>query len=224
MFTVKVEFLPEFAFMVNCAAGQVYKPFEWGLLLMIVLAILIVTISSMYNRANSFGGFYIRISYPIIGATNLTLLVCFTLVYLQIPNFPLVLNVIASVLGAGGVYVVTSEILWVFNTRLNQQRYWKFRKLDIVSFVVAFVVLTTYWYTGYSWIVNDIMSFSLIAASIKLLRIDSLKMGCLFLFSVVILETLSGLVIHYFLRESYNNFVINNYANPFFLQLPSITP
>lgn len=52
---------------------------------------------------------------------------------------------------------------------------------------IAFVVLLAYWLTGTSWIISDIMAFCTITASIKIFRIDSLRMGCIFLFSVVFL-------------------------------------
>lgn len=35
---------------------------------------------------------------------------------------------------------------------------------------------------------------------------------------------MGGLIVHYLLKISYNNFVINNFNSPLFLQLPSITP
>lgn len=84
-------------------------------------------------------------------------------------------------------------------------------------------MLLVYWATGKSWIVSLIMSFSLIIASIKIFRIDSLKIGTIFLLSVIVLETIGGLIIHYGFKVSYNNFVINQFNSPLFLQLPSIT-
>lgn len=68
------------------------------------------------------------------------------------------------------------------------------------------------------------MVICIIVACIKLFRIDSLRMGAILLFSVILLETIAGIIVHYLLKGSYNNFIINEYSSPFFIQLPSITP
>lgn len=74
------------------------------------------------------------------------------------------------------------------------------------------------------WIVSDIMAICIIVACIKLFRIDSLRMGTMFLCSAIVLETVSGLIVHYLLKVSYNYSIINEYNSPFFMQLPSSLP
>ena len=225
MFTVSISGLPRFSYMVNCNPSIKYKPFEWGLLLIIILSVFVVTITSIYSRAASFQGFYIRISYPIIIALNLILLVCGILVYINWSFFSPMLNIKGSILGSIGVYIAVNELLWLFNTKINNIYVWrKIRLLDIISLSVAILLLIIYWATGSSWVVSDIMAICLIVACIKFFRIDSLKMGTIFLFSVILLEIVAGLIVHYILRVSYNNFIINEYNSPFFMQLPSITP
>lgn len=96
--------------------------------------------------------------------------------------------------------------------------------LDLISIVLAAIVFILYWVTKESWIVSDIMSISLVVTGIKFFRIKSLKMATVFLLSVVLLETFGGLIVHYILKVSYNNLIVNQYNNPLFLQIPSITP
>lgn len=211
--------------MVNCNPSIVYKPFEWGLLLIILLSLLIMTIASIYNRASSFNGFYVKVTYPLILFLNLIIVGCSVLMYLNLSFFSISLNISGSILGAIGVYVTTNELIWVLNTKINNIFVWrKIRVLDIVSILTSIIVLIVYWSTGSSWIASDIMALCIIFGSIKLFRIDSLKMGTIFLFSVVLLETIGGLIIHYVLKVSYNNLIINDFNNPLLLQLPSITP
>lgn len=211
--------------MVNCNPSVVYKPFEWGLFLIIIFAILIVTVSSVYNKAASFNNYFIKINYRIILALNLVLFACGVLTYLKVPYFPLIVNISGSIAGTVAVYIITNEIIWMFNSKVNKKQVWKsIRVLDLISISVAMVMFIIYWSTSSSWIVSDIMSVSLTVASIKIFRIKSLKIATVFLLSVILLETITGLVIHYLLKVSYNNFIINDFNNPFFLQLPSITP
>lgn len=225
MFTIEVGGLPPFSYMVDCSPATKYKPFEWGLLLIIVFAILIVTVASLHNRAASLNNLFIKIDYKIVAFLNLILVVCGVLVYLRLPYFSFLANVSGSIAGTASVYIVSNEILWMLDTRLNRARVWRaVRALDVVSTVIALTLFTTYWAAGQCWAVSDIMSVSLVVACIKVFRIKSLKMATAFLLSVVLLETASGLLVHYVLGVSYNDLVVNQYSSPFFLQLPSITP
>lgn len=107
--------------MINCNPSIPYKPFEWGLLLILILSIFIVTISSIYNRASSFNGFYIKITYPIILVLNIIILTCGIIIYLQIPVFRLVLNVVGSVIGTIGLYITLNELFFLFNLKINNK-------------------------------------------------------------------------------------------------------
>jgi len=42
--------------------------------------------------------------------------------------------------------------------------------------------------------------------------------------TLLALEAIVGVIVHYFLNISYNNYVINMFQNPIMLVMPSITP
>lgn len=94
--------------MVNCNPSVRYKPFEWGLFLIIVLSIFVVTISSIFNRAASFNGFYVRINYIIVAIFNLVLLVSGILIYVRWSFFPTFLRVQGSIVGGIAAYITAN--------------------------------------------------------------------------------------------------------------------
>jgi len=68
------------------------------------------------------------------------------------------------------------------------------------------------------------MAVCTIVALMKILKIRSLGMGVLLLVTLLALEAIVGVIVHYFLNISYNNYVINMFQNPIMLVMPSITP
>lgn len=64
-----------------------------------------------------------------------------------------------------------------------------------------------YWVTR-GWIFNDILAVCTIVASIKIFKIRSLKVGVFMLFTLLLIETVGGLIVHYVMNRSYNNLVI----------------
>ncbi len=43
------------------------------------------------------------------------------------------------------------------------------------------------------------------------------------LFSILLIEVVVALIIHYVVKQSYNSILLNDFNNPMFLQLPTIT-
>jgi len=68
------------------------------------------------------------------------------------------------------------------------------------------------------------MAVCTIVALMKILKIRSLGMGVLLLVTLLALEAIVGVIVHYVLNISYNNYVINMFQNPIMLVMPSITP
>lgn len=58
----------------------------------------------------------------------------------------------------------------------------------------------------------------------KLLKVTSLSIAVNLLGSLLVMEILVGVVVHYVLKLSYNNYIINLFQNPIMLVMPSITP
>lgn len=65
-----------------------------------------------------------------------------------------------------------------------------------------------YWLTNGMWIINDILAVCTIVAGIKIFKIRSLQTGIFMLFTLLTIEIMAGLIVHYAIKTSYNNLVI----------------
>jgi|JI6StandDraft_1071083.scaffolds.fasta_scaffold22072_6 hypothetical protein len=108
---------------------------------------------------------------------------------------------------------------------LNARRIFNtIRGIDIISFLFGVLIVALYWIFYQNWIITDIISICTIVASIKLLKLTSLLMAVVFLGSVLVVEIVVSLIIHFSLQVSYNNLIINRYDSPIMVEMPSITP
>ena len=98
--------------------------------------------------------------------------------------------------------------------------------LDVVSLGVALGVLGVYWaiWPEQPWILNDFMAVCTIVTAVKIFKIRSLRDGTFMLFSLLLIEVVLSLFIHYILKQSFNNLVIKLFESPLVLVFPSITP
>lgn len=211
--------------MVNCHPEKAYKPFEWGLFILIYLCTLTITLSSVYSRAWSYGGFGINIGYKFLILFNAIVIVGSIAAYYFVSVTALVVKIVGTFIGVIGVAVSTSETLWLLKSgKLNHTFIFnKIRVLDLVSFLVGFGMMLAYWLT-LAWFINDILAISTIVGAIKIFKIRSLKIGVIMLFSLLLIEIAVGLIIHFVLRVSYNNLVIQLFESPLVIVFPSITP
>lgn len=100
-------------------------------------------------------------------------------------------------------------MLWLTKCNfLYKEKYGTIRTLDIISFIFGLVFIILYWVTDGMWVINDILALSTIVTCIKIIKIRSLKVGVFMLFSLLIIEIIAGLTVHYILKVSYNNLVI----------------
>jgi hypothetical protein len=97
-----------FEYLVNCNPNLVYKPFEWGLFILIFFSTVTITVSSFYSRAWSYRGFGFNVSKKIIIIFNLMIIV----VAVFLVYFPKItgiwLKIVGSSVGTMGVAVCTS--------------------------------------------------------------------------------------------------------------------
>ena len=135
-----------------------------------------------------------------------------------------VAQVAGSIIGAAGVTVCTSELLWLCNyNNLKIKILKKMRLLDLISMVVGLTFIPLYWLLNGQWLINDVMAICSIVALMKLIKIRSLYLAVILTCSLLILEAMVGIFIHYVFQISYNNYVINIFQNPNILVMPSIT-
>jgi hypothetical protein len=71
--------------------------------------------------------------------------------------------------------------------------------------------MIVFWVLGGNWILNNVFAVCAIIASIKILKIRAFKEGVILLLSLLLIEISVGLFVHYILKVSYNNLVINQF-------------
>lgn len=179
----------------------------------------------MYSRAWSYKGFGINITKTFSIVFNLIVIVASILAY-YLPSFTsITLKIIGSLIGTVGVMVCSSETLYLLkNRRLNEARFGVVRLLDIICLIIGIVFTTVYWLTDGMWIINDILAVCTIVAGIKIFKVRSLATGIFMLFSLLVIEIVAGLIVHYVIKTSYNNLVIQMFESPLVVAFPSITP
>ena len=211
-------------YLVNCDPSTFYKPFEWGLLLLIIFTTLILTLGSLFSKAWSYGGIGYEITNRAILIFNLAILLFIVLGFLFHEAVSLVAQIVGTIIGAGGVGLCISEAIWLTHNKNYQKKvYKKIRVIDVISYGIGGLFIPLYWILNGQWIVNDIMAICATVALMKLLKVKSLSIAVNLLGSLLVLEILVGVVVHYVLKISYNNYIINLFQNPVMLVMPSIT-
>ena len=190
-----------------------------------MLGTLVMTLSSKYSRAWSYGGYGFEIKKKSFIAFIVIMLGGSFMGYLFPSVISLFAQILGSILGGAGVMVCASELLWLFNYKNFQIKvYKKVRIIDLVSGLIGLLSIPLYWLLKGEWFVNDVMAVCTIVALMKIIKIRSLGMGVLLLVTLLVMEAVVGVIVHYVLSISYNNYVINIFQNPIMLVMPSITP
>jgi hypothetical protein len=209
---------------VDCSPDQFYKPFELGLLLLIALAAVTLTLSSAYSLAWSYKGYGYTLTNTHVYLFNVLLVIAIALGYSWPETLALGARVVGSMVGAAGVGVCLSEILWLTKKKSIRQPILKqIRVIDVISHGLGLLCIPLYWLLNGHWLINDIMALCSIIALMKLLKIKSLSTGVFLLISLLVVESAVGVAIHYIFKLSYNNFIVNLLQNPAIIVMPSIT-
>ncbi len=108
MINLKTNSGQNLGYLVNCAPDMFYKPFEWGLLLLILFCSIVITLTTFYSRAWSYGGVGYDIGYKFIIAFNAMIIIGVVCAYLIPSILAFSINIIGSALGTLGVMVCTS--------------------------------------------------------------------------------------------------------------------
>lgn len=183
-----------------------------------------LTLSSIYSKAWSYSGYGFKLTNNIIILFNFLLLLAIIFGYLIPQVFSFIARILGSILGAAGVTVCVSETIWLLKIKsLVKPLFKKLRAIDIISSLVGLWFIPLYWLLNGNWVINDIMAVCSVVAIMKLVKVQSLSQSIFLLFSLLALETLVGLFVHYVLKLSYNNYIINLLQNPLMLVMPSIT-
>lgn len=96
------------SYVVNCNAEVYYKPFEWGLFVLILIASIVITVATFYSKAWSYGGFGFEIGYVFVAVFNVLFLVGALLVFFEVKFLSYVISGLGSAVGLLGVMVCTN--------------------------------------------------------------------------------------------------------------------
>jgi hypothetical protein len=97
-------------------------------------------------------------------------------------------QILGSILGAAGVTVCTSELIWLFHSsRLKKPLFKKIRVIDVISGLIGLSFIPLYWLLNGNWFINDVMAICSTIALMKLIKIQSLSQSTFLLLSLLIL-------------------------------------
>ena len=175
-------------YLVDCQPESFYKPFEYGLFLLILLATIVLTLSAKYSRAWSYYGWGYTLTKTAVIIFNMLIIGGLILAYLVPSLVSLWSQIIGSIIGAAGVMVCSSELLWLLNNKnLEIKLVRKVRVLDGICAFVGLLFIPLYWTFDGQWIINDVMAVCSIVALMKLIKLRSLKLGVFLLASLLML-------------------------------------
>ncbi len=106
--TIEVGNSTKFSYVVNCNGDLFYKPFEWGLFLLLLISSVIITAATFYSKAWSYFGYGIEINYWVVAVVNVLFVIGAVMVILEVQFLPYVISSVGSVVGMFGVAVCAS--------------------------------------------------------------------------------------------------------------------
>lgn len=109
-------------------------------------------------------------------------------------------DVVIWVLGSFGIIVCLNEILFKFrvhflNKTLLNIKNFRIRVTDAISFLISLAILLIWILNDKNWIVSDIISVTIIIASIKIFKITSFKKALVFYFGDLTIEVIFVILI-----------------------------
>ena len=96
------------------------------------------------------------------------------------------------------------------------------RVMEVISLCVGLGVAVGWWLSDRNWIVNDVVAVCMIVAGIKFFKFTSLKNAFISFAMTITVEMIFVLLIRFFIQVSYNTAILNEFNNPFELQMPTI--
>ena len=132
--------------------------------------------------------------------------------------------VLSWIIGLLAIAICSNEILWLFKCEaLNNPFVWVFRSIDCISVVISVGIMLSWWLTDMNWISSDIIGICTVVAFVKCFKFTSMKMALILLVVILGIEVIAAVIIYYVVGQSYNTILLNNFNNPMFLQLPTIS-
>lgn len=189
-----------FSYLVDCNSEYFPSVFEWGLLVIIIFITILITMSSIYSRAWSLGGFGIKVGYLFISIYTAVFITGGVLAVF----YPAVINDVVNgfcwILGIVSVGLCTNEILFPLKIKfLLKPLLGVIRVMDFFSTLVGLGFTIGWWLSNKNWIMNDIIAVCICISFIKIFKIVNLKMALVYMIIIVSTEITIALCIHFIL-------------------------
>ena len=212
------------SYIVDCDDDYTPNVFEWGLFIIILFVTILMTLSSIYSKAWSIGGFGIRLGYVFLAIYASVFLGGGIIAVFYPETIDDIVDGLCWFLGLVSVSLCMNETIFPFKIKcLRKPLLGVIRLMDLLSCLVGLGVTIGWWLSQKNWILNDIIAVCICIAFIKLFKFTNLKTALVYMVVILTIEVGIALCIHYIIGTSYNSLILNTFNNPLEIQLPSIT-
>ena len=231
--TVGGRVLQESVFVYNliCDSSRVRNSYEVGLLVLVIYAGIVITITSRFSLARSWNNreYEIGMFSVLFFALALATISFFLLSNMQDSKKAISYFVLACSLAYGlfSIMLCLTEALYKRSKYLNLQCQWlkiKVRVMDVIGLLAGGAVVGGWWFSGGNWILTDVIFTCMLVTTIKVFKFKSLKI-CVFSFVFLTSLIIVFIAVTYsFTHSTLSSLVLSTFNNPFFLVCPTITP
>lgn len=218
--------LTPLTYNVICDSDFIRNTFEWGLLIEIIFVAFLISIVAIYSKAWSIGGSGITITIPWIVSFNVILIIGGVIAAFSLYAVNVAVEVLSWFFGIFGVGLCFNELIFLLKLDVLRVGFKvkgkEVRVMDGISLLVGLGVCLGWWFSNNNWIVNDVVALCMTVAFIKVLKFTSLKMAIISFASTITVEMVFVILINFVIEVSYNNIILNEFNNPFELQVPTI--
>lgn len=118
------------------------------------------------------------------------------------------------------VWKVKYKIRWVIF--IFEKKVWKIRFIDFIGIALGVAFMCAWYFSGYNWIVSDLIYSMMLLSLIKLIKFGSLKMALFAYLSTAILTTIFIVITQSIKNMYFNNLMMSYFNNPLFIMCPCI--
>ena len=184
---------------------------------------------AIYSKAWSLGGNGITVGIPFIIGFNVLLIIGGTVAAFSLEVVNVAVEVLSWIFGILGVGLCFNEIIFLLKLDFLRIGIKIKKKVDLrimegISLIVGLGTCLGWWFSNKNWIVNDIIAICMTVAAIKILKFVNLKTALISFVVTLSVQMVFVILINFVIESSYNTIILNEFNNPFELQVPTINP
>jgi hypothetical protein len=199
------------------------------MLIIITISTIILSLSTLFSRFNSFdgGGLTFNIWWILVVSLSVLLI---GLMSIFLPGITTtIMDVVSWISTIACVSIALIEILYSsLKTDFMRQRFClsrlSIRMVDIIGVLLSIPVALAWWLTNKNWIVSDFISICIVVSIIKVFKLISFKMALIAYVVMLVLYSAGYVVVALVFKESFNSSMLFQVNNPYEFQIPLITP